>query len=121
MIDHVSYFVEDVERSSKFYDAVLRPLGIRCVLEVDQNDKHWHGYGYEPGKPLFWIGGPSPKGNHLHWAFTAKSRAEVDAFYKEALAAGAKDNGAPGPRPHGYAAFVIDPDAHNVEVVYRDS
>jgi predicted lactoylglutathione lyase len=80
------------------------------------------GFG-PPGRPMFWIGkteGETPAGG-LHIAFTAKTRAHVDAFYAEAIAAGGKDNGAPGLRPHYhsnyYGAFVIDPDGHNVEAV----
>ena len=124
MIDHVSFFVTDIAASKAFYDAALRPLGIEAVLETDQNGKHWVAYAYRAGalagQPQFWLGGPAPVGNHLHWSFAAPSRAEVDAFYTAALAAGGRDNGKPGDRHPGYyASFVLDPDGHNVEVTFR--
>jgi catechol 2,3-dioxygenase-like lactoylglutathione lyase family enzyme len=72
-------------------------------------------------KPDFWIGGEGRLNRPLHVALTAKDRASVDAFYHAAIAAGGKDNGSPGPRPHYhpnyYAAFVFDPDGHNIEAV----
>jgi predicted lactoylglutathione lyase len=72
-------------------------------------------------KPSFWLGASAEKCTPLHLAFTAESRRQVDEFYRRALAAGGKDNGPPGLRPHYhagyYAAFVIGPDGHNVEAV----
>jgi catechol 2,3-dioxygenase-like lactoylglutathione lyase family enzyme len=73
------------------------------------------------GKPFFWISSGGQPAGHMHIAFTAPDRATVDAFYKAAIAAGGKDNGAPGLRPHYhanyYGAFVLDPDGHNIEAV----
>jgi catechol 2,3-dioxygenase-like lactoylglutathione lyase family enzyme len=125
MIDHISLCVTDLERARSFYDAVLKPLG----YERRWNTEDSSGYG----KPVihhqalpFWIGQDDtvpPWAGHL--CFTAPSRAAVDAFYEAALAAGARDNGAPGLRPqyHAtyYAAFVVDPDAHRIEAVCHQS
>ena len=72
-------------------------------------------------KPDFWLSEAGDPGPGRHYAFTARSRAEVDAFYKAAIAAGGRDNGAPGLRPHYhaayYGAFVFDPNGNNVEAV----
>jgi predicted lactoylglutathione lyase len=77
------------------------------------------GYGAE--KPIFWINSGAALRDHVHVAFAAASRADVDAFYKAAMAAGGRDNGPPGIRedyhPNYYAAFVLDPDGHNIEAV----
>ena len=124
MIDHVGFPVSDFIRSRQFYARALAPLGIAVLMELSSEetggDAH-AGFG-AAGKPFFWIGSGRPAlSGRLHLAFTASSRAVVDAFYKAALAAGGKDNGAPGPRPHYhanyYGAFVLDPDGHNVEAV----
>jgi catechol 2,3-dioxygenase-like lactoylglutathione lyase family enzyme len=123
MLDHIGIAVADFARSRAFYEAALKPLGLSLVMEVSAEetgaDAH-AGFGAE-GKPFFWIGtGAKPKGG-LHVAFAAETRAEVDSFYKAAIAAGGKDNGAPGLRPHYhpnyYGAFVLDPDGDNVEAV----
>jgi len=118
MLDHIGFNISDMKKSRAFYDAALHPLGIMPVMEFGD----WVGYGRN-GKPEFWIG--AQKGarlsGRLHVAFSAGTRAEVDRFYQEALAAGGHDNGAPGIREHYhpdyYGAFVIDPDGHNIEAV----
>lgn len=124
MLDHVGFPVKDFERSKAFYLAVLAPLGYGLTLEVTPEmtggtDRH-AGFG-PPGRPQFWIGTGSGLQGRLHVAFAATTRANVDAFYQAALAAGATDNGAPGVRPqyhaHYYGAFVLDPDGHNIEAV----
>lgn len=78
------------------------------------------GFGVPP-KPDFWIGQGAPNVPPVHVAFRAESRGQVDAFFRAAISAGGKDNGAPGLRPHYhshyYGAFVLDPDGHNVEAV----
>jgi predicted lactoylglutathione lyase len=78
------------------------------------------GYGVPP-KPDFWVSEGAPNEPRVHVAFRADTHEQVDAFYQAALAAGGKDNGGPGPRPHYhenyYGAFVLDPDGHNVEAV----
>ncbi len=123
MLDHIGLAVSDMRRSKAFYHAALKPLGLALVMEVTAEetggDAH-AGFG-EGSKPFFWIGtGERPKGG-AHVAFTAKTRAEVDAFHRAALAAGGRDNGAPGLRPHYhpnyYGAFVFDPDGNNIEAV----
>jgi catechol 2,3-dioxygenase-like lactoylglutathione lyase family enzyme len=122
MIDHVGFPVSDYERSKAFYGKALAPLGYVLVMEVrqDEHDSPAAGFGAS-GKPDFWIGGEGGLNRAMHVAIAAGDRAAVDAFYHAALAAGAKDNGAPGLRPHYhpdyYGAFVLDPDGHNVEAV----
>ena len=123
MLDHIGFAVSDFARSKAFFLKALAPLGIGLIMEVtpEQSGGSAHaGFG-ENGKPYFWIGDADATRGHLHVAFTAKSRTDVDAFYKAALAAGARDNGAPGLRPHYhadyYGAFVLDPDGNNVEAV----
>jgi catechol 2,3-dioxygenase-like lactoylglutathione lyase family enzyme len=125
MIDHIGFSVSDIERSKTFYVDALKPLGIGVVVEVsaEQTGADAHaGFGKD-NRAFFWIGaGAKPKGG-THLAFVAGTRAEVDSFYRAALAAGGKDNGAPGLRPHyypnHYGAFVLDPDGNNVEAVCR--
>jgi catechol 2,3-dioxygenase-like lactoylglutathione lyase family enzyme len=117
MIDHIGFDVADLPKSRAFYLQALAPLGYGVVTEWEK----WVGFGAE-GKPDFWIvGNGTATAPHLHVAFRAKSRDVVDAFYAEALKAGAKDNGAPGIRehyhPNYYGAFVIGPDGHNIEAV----
>ena len=121
MLDHIGFTVADFARSRDFYVTVLATLGLRKQVEFQTPDGGAHaGFGV-PGKSFFWIGaGDHPKGG-LHLAFAAASRAEVDEFYKVAIAAGGRDNGGPGLRPHYhpdyYGAFVFDPDGNNIEAV----
>ena len=116
ILDHFGFGVPDLERSKRFYVKALAPLGIAIVME----GHGWVGMGRE-GRPQFWFGGTEGRAGPIHLAFAARSRAEVRAFYDAALAAGGKDNGAPGLRPdyHAdyYGAFIIDPDGHNMEAV----
>ena len=124
MIDHLSLGVRDLAKSRAFYDAALAPLGYGRHFDLPDTS----GYGSSEPHPLgeqalaFWIGA-EPEGLALngHICFHARNRAAVDAFYKAALAAGARDNGAPGLRPHYhptyYAAFVVDPNGHRLEAV----
>lgn len=122
MIDHIGFPVSDYKRSKAFYEKALAPLGYTLIMEVQQdlNDAPAAGFG-TGGKPDFWIGGEGGLDHPLHVAILAKDRATVDAFYAAALAAGGKDNGAPGIRahyhPNYYGAFVLDPDGHNIEAV----
>lgn len=122
MIDHIGFPVSDYERAKTFYTKALAPLGYSLIMEVaqDQNDAPAAGFGIN-GKPDFWIGGEGGLNKPVHVAITASDRATVDAFYKAALAAGGRDNGAPGLRPHYhanyYGAFVLDHDGHNIEAV----
>jgi catechol 2,3-dioxygenase-like lactoylglutathione lyase family enzyme len=122
MLDHIGFPVSDYARSKVFYEKALAPLGYVLVMEVTQtaNDRAAAGFGAN-GKPDFWIGGEGSLNKPIHIAIAAKARATVDAFYRAALAAGGRDNGAPGLRPHYhpnyYGAFVLDPDGHNIEAV----
>ena len=124
MIDHLGLPVRDLARATEFYLRALAPLGIAIVMEVSAEESgHGAAVGFGANfKPFFWIGeAPGLGGGHVHVAFLASSREAVDAFYRAALAAGGKDNGKPGLRPHYhanyYGAFVLDPDGHNIEAV----
>ena len=124
MIDHVGFPVSDYERSKAFYAKALAPLDYVLIMEYGaektESGAPAAGFGAD-GNPDFWIGGEGGLNLSMHVAIVAKERAAVDAFYRAALAAGGKDNGPPGLRPHYhpnyYAAFVLDPDGHNVEAV----
>jgi catechol 2,3-dioxygenase-like lactoylglutathione lyase family enzyme len=124
MLDHIGIAVSSIERSRAFYDEALKPMGISLLWEIGpgrtESGGTALGYGSE-GKPFFWIGDNERVGQGTHVAFTAASRADVDAFHAAALAAGGRDNGGPGLRPHYhpnyYGAFVLDPDGINVEAV----
>ncbi len=116
MFDHIGLGVSHCDESRAFFLQALKPLGVDVVMEGE------HGVGLgKNGKPSLWIRTITDTPVPLHLAFTADSRAAVDAFHQAALAAGGKDNGAPGLRPHYhanyYGAFVIGPDGHNVEAV----
>ena len=123
MIDHIGFPVADYAHSRAFYVSVLAPLGFAPVMDVTREQTGgYEGTGFgPPGRPQFWIGTGAAGGGSMHIAFVAATRAAVDAFYRAALAAGARDNGAPGLRPHYhanyYGAFVFDPDGHNIEAV----
>ena len=122
MLDHAGFPVSDYARSKAFYLQALTPLGYALIMEVqqDENDAPAAGFGVN-GKPDLWIGGEGGLQRPIHIAITAPSRPAVDAFYRAAIAAGGKDNGAPALRPHYhpnyYAAFVLDPAGHNIEAV----
>jgi catechol 2,3-dioxygenase-like lactoylglutathione lyase family enzyme len=118
MIDHVSIGVRDVSAAKRFYDAVLEPLGYRCVSESDSS----LGYGREAVS--YWVNAAArpaqaDKQSGLHFCFEAPTRESVRAFYAAALGAGGKDNGQPGLRkdygPNYYAAFVVDLDGYRIE------
>jgi catechol 2,3-dioxygenase-like lactoylglutathione lyase family enzyme len=121
ILDHLGICVTDFERSKAFYQAALAPLGLAIMMEFP-GDGSACGFG-RAGKPAFWISGRAKTSPRVHVAFATPSRDAVDAFYKAALAAGAADNGTPGIRahyhPNYYAAFVLDPDGHNIEAVYH--
>jgi catechol 2,3-dioxygenase-like lactoylglutathione lyase family enzyme len=131
VIDHLGMPVSDLARATEFYLKTLAPLGYGIVMQVSA-ERTGHGaavgFGapgkasdFQSGKPSFWIGEGERSGGHVHVAFLAPSREAVDAFYEAALAAGGKDNGPPGLRPHYhanyYGAFVLDPDGNNIEAV----
>lgn len=120
MFDHVKFGVRDLAASKAFYLKALEPIGLTSFAEEPN--------GVELGRP----GGLSTlilhrtdeEPAHLHLAFVAESRQQVDAFHAAALDAGGRDNGPPGLRPQYsgryYAAFVLDPDGHDIEVVYHE-
>ena len=123
VIAHISIGVKDVERSKRFYDQALQPLGFRCVRAA----RSGAGYGYGADIIFFWVMAaerpvlPDDESG-LHVCFAAPSLGAVDDFHAAALNAGGRNNGAPGPRPiYGddyYAAFVIDPDGYRIEAYF---
>ncbi|WP_374486363.1 VOC family protein [Zoogloea sp.] len=127
MIDHTGIVVSDFAKSKAFYLNALAPIGYVLIMELPASvtgHTDVAGFGELP-KPDFWLSRGTPNQPPIHVAFRARSRAEVDAFHKAALAAGGTDNGAPGLRPHYhpnyYGAFVLDPDGHNIEAVCHDA
>ncbi|CAH2602096.1 Lactoylglutathione lyase and related lyases [Rhodovastum atsumiense] len=127
MLDHVFLSVSDIDRSVAFYRQALTPLGITDRLDYDgRNGPPGHpdlkGFGCK-GRMVFWLRQGQADGRAAHVGFVAGSRAEVDAAYAAAIAAGATDNGSPGPRlhydPRYYAANVLDPDGYSLEFVYK--
>jgi catechol 2,3-dioxygenase-like lactoylglutathione lyase family enzyme len=122
MIDHTGVSVSDFQKSKAFYVKALAPLGYQVIKELpaDIAPQGVLGLGVPPF-PDFWLAGGKPNSPPVHVAFRAQERAQVDAFYKAAMAAGGRDNGPPGIRAHYhpgyYGAFVLDPDGHNIEAV----
>jgi catechol 2,3-dioxygenase-like lactoylglutathione lyase family enzyme len=121
MFDHVKFGVSDYAGSKSFYLKALEPLGVTVVQEGPPT------YGIELGlkeKASLCLYQTEAKSAHLHLAFRAENRQQVAAFYRAAMEAGGKDNGAPGLLPNYhptyYAAFVFDPDGHNIEVVCHE-
>jgi len=118
MIAHACITVREYKKAKKFYEKALAPLGYKMTMDVPK----WKAAGYkEGGHTSFWMSEPK-RFAPSHIAFLAKSKAAVQKFHAAALKAGAKDNGAPGFRPHYgptyYAAFVHDADGNNVEACY---
>jgi predicted lactoylglutathione lyase len=113
--------VRDLAASRDFYLAALAPFGYRLVYESDESLGFGRGDGSDEDEPFaLRLGEPPSRSTHI--AFTAESRGQVDEFHAAALASGGRDNGAPGDRPYGetyYAAFVLDPDGHNIEAVFH--
>ncbi len=124
MLDHIGIDVSDIDRSKRFYAAALQPLGYVMTKDLG----HAAGFGVMSGDKTssdpageFWVTKGNPQPPLVHVAFSAMSRAAVDAFHQAALAAGGRDNGPPGLREryHAdyYAAFVFDLDGYNIEAV----
>jgi catechol 2,3-dioxygenase-like lactoylglutathione lyase family enzyme len=123
IMSHVSIGTNDFERAAAFYDAVLATLGARRIME------HPGAIAWGKQFPEFWLqtpidSKPASVGNGTHIGFLASSKDAVNAFHAAAIAAGAKDDGAPGPRsdygePY-YGCFVRDPDGHKVEAAFWD-
>ena len=123
MLDHIGFSVSNMKISRIFYEKTLKPLGITPLMEVTPemtgtSDSH---VGFGAGRPFFWIGTGGKVSVATHVAFATESRKIVDEFYAAAIAAGGRDNGKPGLRPHYhenyYGAFVLDPDGNNIEAV----
>ena len=127
MIDHLSVVVSDYAKSKAFYLQALAPTGHSRLVELPATPGGQHesaGFCHADGSD-FWISQGSAIRPAIHVAFRVPTRAAVDAFYEAAMAAGGKDNGAPGLRPryhpHYYGAFVLDPDGHNIEAVCHEA
>lgn len=118
MFDHIKFGVSDLAESRSFFVRALEPLSVQFV---DYAGPSGGVEIFPKGEASLYLFQTDSKPAHLHLAFRAESRQQVEAFYRAALAAGGKDNGAPGLRPHYhanyYAAFVIGPDGHNIEMV----
>lgn len=128
MLDHIFLSVSDIQRSIRFYEAALAPLGITARLDYDGKDgppghPDLKGFGAH-GRMFFWLREGVVQGQAVHVGFVAHNRAEVEAAYVAAITAGATDNGAPGARlhydPNYYAANVLDPDGYSLEFVYKN-
>ena len=129
MLDHTGFVVTDLAKARRFYDAIAAALGLATHPNGEQS--FLLGRSAEEPIPYLWIGtfipsywaeGSRPGINQMHVAFTAASTAQVDEFYRAALAAGGTDNGPPGPREGAgdyYGAFVLDPDGNNIEACCR--
>ncbi|MBU6323394.1 MAG: VOC family protein [Patescibacteria group bacterium] len=120
MLDHIGLHVNDLEKSKAFYLAALKPLGYEQLHEFAE----WNVVGLgADGKADLWLTGDGAK-QAQHVCFRTTEKTRVDAFHEDGLKAGGKDNGAPGYRkdysPGYYAAFVLDPSGHNIEVVWHD-
>src|SRR5499427_4376832 len=122
MFDHVKFGVSDYAASKAFFLKALEPLGVTTIQEG--SPEYGVELSSEGSKASLCLYQTKDKPAPLHLAFTAENRQQVKAFYRAALEAGGKDNGAPGLRPHYhanyYAAFVIGPDGHNIEVVCHE-
>lgn len=128
MLDHTGFVVSDLGRAKRFYDAIARPL----ALGTEELGKDAFLLGRGPGqtpylwigtlRPSYWAPGSKPGLNQMHIAFAAPSQQAVDEFYTAGIAAGGRDNGAPGLRKGAdeyYGAFVLDPDGNNIEACWR--
>jgi catechol 2,3-dioxygenase-like lactoylglutathione lyase family enzyme len=125
VIDHLSVVVSDYAKSKAFYLQALAPTGHSQLTELaTSTGQESAGFCHADGSD-FWISQGDAINRPIHMAFRVSSRAAVDAFYKAAIAAGGRDNGAPGLRPHYhanyYGAFVLDPDGHNIEAVCHEA
>ncbi len=128
MLHHLSLGARDIERAARFYDAVLAPLGYGRVWSDLRPGEEGQAVGYGPSGSgdklaIKQVTQAVPEIPGFHVALAASSRRAVQAFHAAALAAGGRDNGAPGLRPdygaHYYAAFVIDPEGHRLEAVCK--
>jgi len=123
MIDHVSIGVRNVAASKRFYDAVLKPVGYRCLSDSPGS------LGYGAQAPVFWINAAerpvaADERSGLHFCFCAPNRRSVEGFHAAGLASGGRDNGPPGLRSdYGagyYAAYLEDPDGYRIEAYFAE-
>lgn len=128
MIDHFGFIVRDIAAARRFYEAALGAIGL-VVIEDHKTafimarsiKEHLPFVFIGQGRPTFWTADSQPGVSPAHYGFSAKDRAAVDAFHKAGLAAGGRDNGAPGlRRPNYYAAYLLDPDNNNIEAGVRE-
>lgn len=131
MIDHMGFRVRDLAAARKFYDACTKAVGLQTI--DNSPESFLIGRSIEEPLPFIWVGtalpafwdsGHATSMSPIHLAFKASDRSAVERFYQAAIAAGGRDNGAPGPRGPAemkyYAAFVLDPDGNNVEAGVRE-
>jgi len=122
MFDHLEFTAANIEAARRFYKPICRAIGAEEAF-FDEEDKS-AGFGSTDIVHLLLTEGP-PTTPTLHICFAAENKQAVEKAYADALSGGGADNGKPGYREHygqGYfAAFVLDPDGHNVEILYRDS
>jgi len=131
MIDHIGFIVRDLAAARRFYDAVVKPLGLATIdngadsfiVRLNPSGDPIPFLYIGAGRPAFWTGAHGPSQSPMHVGFKAPDKAAVSAFYQAGLAAGGRDNGAPGPRgPETfkyYGAYLIDPDGNNIEAGVR--
>ena len=127
MLDHFGFIVSDLAVARRFYEAALAPLGLVVVEEQPQafimarEDQRLPFVFIGTGRPTFWTGEAKAGAAPVHFGFSAKDRAAVDDFYRAGLAAGGRDNGAPGLRREDYyAAYLLDADGNNIEAGVRE-
>jgi catechol 2,3-dioxygenase-like lactoylglutathione lyase family enzyme len=127
MINHITFYVSDMDKTKAFFEKALRPLGYKVVQDIYEDDVRWVGLAIndKEGERDLWFKqelGTQPSGPLSCLAFTAADKDQVQAFYETAIKAGGKDNGKPGYRPQYspgyYSAFVLDPDGNNIEAVF---
>jgi catechol 2,3-dioxygenase-like lactoylglutathione lyase family enzyme len=121
MLDHMTFRVRNLDATRRFYEKALAPLGYRLGFEGEHDGVRMLGFEQEGKFDTWFVEAPENPSGPTHLAWHADARNAVDLFYEEAMAAGGRDNGAPGLRPHYhanyYGAFVLDPDGNNVEAV----
>jgi catechol 2,3-dioxygenase-like lactoylglutathione lyase family enzyme len=131
MIDHMGFRVRDLAASRRFYEACAQTIGLQVIDNTAES--FLIGRSAEVPIPFIWVGtalpafwgsGHTTSSSPIHIGFNAANRAAVDAFYRAAIAAGGRDNGAPGPRGPAamkyYGAYVLDPDGNNIEAGVRE-
>ena len=130
MIDHMGFRVRDLAASRRFYEACVSAIGLQVIGNTPESflicrsaEEHLPFIWVGTAQPAFWTSAHMTSTSPIHIGFTARDRSSVDAFYRAALAAGGKDNGAPGPRGPAemkyYGAYVLDPDGNNIEAGVR--